>query len=118
MSAFEAHMMHYRAEHRTVGCKVSHMIGIPLIAASSVILVFHWPAALAMFVVGWAFQLAGHRYFEHNRPVLAADPKNPMTYIAAVIFVAQEWGRVLTGRGLRDDAPVNDVHRPDRRSAA
>jgi uncharacterized membrane protein YGL010W len=94
------------------------MIGIPLIAASPLVGVFHWQTALAIFVVGWAFQLAGHRFFEHNRPVLAADPKNPLTYVAALVFVVQEWSRVLTGRGLGVDAPEPTVHRPDRRTAA
>ena len=102
MNSFQAHMELYRAEHRTIGCKVSHMIGVPMIVASFPILIFNWRWAIALFVIGWIFQLAGHRYFEKNRPVLTADPGNPMTYFAAIIFVAQEWASVLTGRGLGD----------------
>lgn len=111
MTAFEAHMAHYRAEHRTLGCKISHMIGVPLIASSVPTLFISWPAAIAIFVVGWTFQLVGHRVFEHNRPVLAADPKNPFTYLAALIFVGQEWGHVLSGRRLNGETPATTPKR-------
>ena len=106
MTAFQAHMSRYRAEHRTLGCNISHMIGVPMILSSFIVLAFHWQAALALFVVGWTLQLVGHRYFEGNRPMLAADPKNPLTYLAAIIFVSQEWACVLRGRRLSDDAPA------------
>ncbi|MBL8186731.1 MAG: DUF962 domain-containing protein [Acidobacteria bacterium] len=102
MRSFQEHMELYRAEHRTVGCKISHLIGVPMIVASFPMLIFNWRWAIALFVVGWMFQLAGHKYFEKNRPVLAADPANPWTYFAAIIFVAQEWGSLLSGRGLGD----------------
>lgn len=108
MSPFQAHMQHYRAEHRTIGCKVSHMIGVPMIVASFPMLIFSWRWAISLFVIGWIFQLVGHRYFEKNRPVLTADPANPMTYFAAIIFVAQEWASVLTGRGLGDSGELRN----------
>jgi uncharacterized membrane protein YGL010W len=117
MTTFEAHMAHYRAEHRSLGCKISHMIGVPLIVASLGVLLIHWPMAIGMFVVGWTFQLAGHRYFERNRPVLAADPKNPLTYLAAVVFVSQEWATVLTGRRLIETAPVDTPPTAPKRAA-
>ena len=96
MSLFRAHMAHYRAEHRTAGCRITHMIGVPLIVASLPMAVWDWRVALVMFAIGWTMQFAGHRYFEHNKPVLMADPKNPLTYVAALIFVAQEWLHLLT----------------------
>jgi uncharacterized membrane protein YGL010W len=67
------------------------MIGVPLIVASLPTVVWNWRVGLAMFVIGWTMQFAGHRYFERNRPVLMADPKNPLTYMAALIFVVEEW---------------------------
>lgn len=106
MRSFQEHMQLYRAEHRTIGCKLSHMIGVPMIVASFPVLIFNWRWAIALFVVGWIIQFAGHYYFEKNRPVLMADPANPLTYFAAVIFVAQEWFGVLTGRGLSDKAEL------------
>lgn len=106
MNSFETHMAHYRAEHRTVGCKITHMIGVPMIAASVPALFFNRRWAAGLFTVGWAFQLAGHRFFERNRPVLVADPANPLTYFSALAFVAQEWKQVLSGRGLTRESGV------------
>jgi hypothetical protein len=31
-----------------------------------------------------------------------ADPSNPLTYFAALIFVGQEWARLVRGRGLSE----------------
>jgi uncharacterized membrane protein YGL010W len=102
MSPLQLHMAHYRDEHRTIGCRLTHMIGIPIIVSSLFLLVWNWRIGLAMFIIGWTLQFAGHRYFERNKPVLMADPKNPMTYLAALIFVVQEWVLVLSGHGLAE----------------
>lgn len=99
----QAHRRLYRQEHRTVGCKLTHMFGVPLIVASVITLFFTWKLALIMFVVGWALQLIGHYVFEGNRPVLFSDPSNPLTYFYAVIFVGEEWVRLLTLKGLSDE---------------
>lgn len=106
MSAFQAHMAHYRQEHRTVGCKITHMIGVPMIVASLVVVWLTWQIGLVMFTVGWCFQFAGHRFFERNKPVLAEDPRNPYTYLSAIVFVAQEWATVLSGRRLSAEPPM------------
>jgi uncharacterized membrane protein YGL010W len=98
MSPLQAHLVRYRAEHRSLGCRISHMIGVPIILASFPTLVWNWQLAIAMFVIGWTMQFIGHRYFERNKPVLMADPKNPFTYMAGIIFVAQEWWDLLGGR--------------------
>lgn len=100
MDTFSEHMEIYRSEHRTLGCKVTHMIGVPLIAASLPTAFFNFPAAAGMFGAGWVLQVTGHYVFEKNKPVLFADPTNPMTYIAAITFVGEEWGKVLTGKPL------------------
>ena len=105
MNSLRMHMSHYRAEHKTAGCRISHMIGVPMIIGSLPVLIWNWQVGLAMFVVGWAFQFAGHRYFEQNKPVLMADPKNPLTYLAALIFVTQEWFALVTGQWFALDAP-------------
>ncbi|HZS03802.1 MAG TPA: DUF962 domain-containing protein [Blastocatellia bacterium] len=100
MTRIREHMELYRAEHRTVGCKVTHLVGVPMIAASFPMLLFNWRWAVGMFVTGWILQFSGHHFFEHNQPVLVADPANPLTYFAALIFVGEEWARLLAGRGL------------------
>ena len=100
---FAAHRRLYRREHRTLGCKLTHMFGVPLIVASLITLFFAWKLAIGMFVVGWLLQFTGHFVFEKNKPVLFADPSNPLTYFYAVIFVAEEWWKLLTFQGLGGD---------------
>jgi uncharacterized membrane protein YGL010W len=119
MSPLRAHMAHYRAEHRTAGCKISHMFGIPAIVASLPMLGWDWRVGLALFIAGWTLQFTGHRFFERNKPVLMANPKNPLTYLSALIFVGEEWCQLLTGRGfasVHDNAPTGSPQppRPDR----
>jgi uncharacterized membrane protein YGL010W len=106
MSAFQAHLARYRQEHRTVGCRITHMIGVPTILTSLVVVWLHWQVGLAMFIFGWSLQFAGHRYFERNKPVLAEDPRNPYTYLSAVVFVAHEWVTVLSGRRLTAEPTI------------
>jgi uncharacterized membrane protein YGL010W len=83
------------------------MFGVPLIALALPLIFFSWKLALASFVVGWVLQFIGHFVFEKNKPVLFQDPTNPITYFYALIFVGEEWAKVLTGRSLKDDADSN-----------
>ena len=59
-----------------------------------------WIIAIALFVIGWALQIVGHRIFERNWPSLIDDPLHmlisPM-YIFARLFIAF---------GLRPDLAV------------
>jgi uncharacterized membrane protein YGL010W len=105
MDAFQAHMRLYRAEHRTLGCKITHMFGIPMIVASLPTIFFHWQVAIALFGIGWALQFIGHYVFEKNRPVVLADPLNPLTYLTAIVFVTEEWAKVLSGKPLIEAQP-------------
>jgi uncharacterized membrane protein YGL010W len=102
MDAFQAHMRLYREQHRTVGCKITHMFGVPMIVASLPTVLFAWPAAAGLFVGGWALQFMGHYVFEHNDPLFFAKPTDPYTYLSAVVFVAEEWTKVLSGKPLRE----------------
>ncbi len=80
------------------------MLGVPMIMAVLPMLLISWPASVVLFIVGWILQFVGHYVFEHNTPVLLANPKNPLTYFAAIAFVADEYRRLLTGRSLVDPA--------------
>ncbi len=97
MDASDEQLAAYRQQHRTVGCKICHLIGVPMIAASVPMLFFSPRRALKLFLGGCFFQVAGHLLFEHNRPLLTKDPTNPLTYTSALIFVAEEWTNLLTG---------------------
>ena len=97
MHSLEEQLAEYRQQHRTIGCKVCHLIGVPMIAMSAVMLFFNPRRALKWFLGGCFFQLAGHLLFEHNRPLLTKDPGNSLTYMSALLFVAEEWTNLLTG---------------------
>lgn len=100
---FAEHRRHYRQEHRTLGCRLTHMFGVPLILTTLPALIFWgWICAAGCFVFGWFLQFLGHFVWEKNKPVLFSDPKNPLTYFYAVIFVGEEWLRLLTFRSLTD----------------
>jgi uncharacterized membrane protein YGL010W len=98
----------YADEHKTVGNKVTHMIGIPMIVASLPTMVVAPPVGGTMFVAGWAFQFAGHYYFEKNKPAFFDDP---YYLLVGPVWVGIEYAQLLgipvpealTGKG--EDAP-------------
>jgi uncharacterized membrane protein YGL010W len=117
-SSLREHQEHYRAHHRTVGCKLTHLFGVPMIALSIPALLFNRKLSASLFFTGWALQFIGHFVFEKNKPMLFKDPKDPLTYCSALIFVTQEWLSLLNGGRLTgDDSQVSAVThlRPRRR---
>ena len=63
----------YKAKHCHPLNKLAHAIGIPMIVVSLPLLFFSWRWALALFVVGWVFQLIGHA-IEGNQPAFFGNP--------------------------------------------
>ena len=63
----------YKARHRHPLNRLSHSIGIPMIAVSLPLFFFSWRWALALFVVGWVFQFVGHA-IEGNQPAFLSHP--------------------------------------------
>ena len=63
----------YRAKHQHPLNKLCHLIGIPLIVVALPAFFFNWRWALAVFVVGWVFQLVGHAV-EGNQPAFFRNP--------------------------------------------
>lgn len=100
MDSFEKHMQFYREQHSTLGCKITHMFGVPLIAASLPVVFLHWQLGIAMFVIGWILQFIGHFVFEKNSPVFLGNPLDWKTYWSAIVFVSEEWGKALSGKPL------------------
>jgi len=68
----------YAQSHQNPVNRFCHTLGIPLIAASLPVFIAAffvnklWFVALAMFVVGWIFQFAGH-WFEGKPPEFLRD---------------------------------------------
>ena len=69
----ESFVENYKAKHQHPLNKLSHVIGIPLIAISLPLFFFSWRWALALFVVGWVFQFIGHA-IEGNQPAFFTNP--------------------------------------------
>lgn len=83
---FKTYMALYQEEHTRFGTKLTHVIGIPLIVASLVVMVIRWPVGLGMFVFGWILQLIGHR-IEGNKPAFFSDP---LYLLVGVVWAGKE----------------------------
>jgi uncharacterized membrane protein YGL010W len=100
--AFDKRLEYYRSQHKTLGCKITHMVGVPLIAASFPVFLFNRRLASQMQKVGWTLQFVGHFVFEHNKPVLL-EAADPLTVLAALVFVTDEWQRAIKGEPLIEE---------------
>ncbi|MDT7602068.1 MAG: hypothetical protein QOF61_65 [Acidobacteriota bacterium] len=63
----------YKAKHRHPLNRLTHSVGIPLIVLSLPLFFFNWRWALALFVLGWVLQFAGH-LIEGNQPAFFRNP--------------------------------------------
>jgi uncharacterized membrane protein YGL010W len=99
---FSDKMAYYRTQHTSRGVRLTHMVGIPVIATGIPLLFAKPRAGLPMFVGGWLLQIAGHRFFEHNLP---STHKGWITYqLTGVIDVCEQYGELLARRGQRKAA--------------
>ena len=105
---------YYKSQHTTMGCKITHMIGVPMIALSVPMLLISPRRAANLLAGGWALQFIGHYVFEKNSPVVLTDYRNPMVIIAALDYVAESWGRLFRGQPLIESkSPELITMRPD-----
>ncbi len=103
LDEFQSQLAEYRRQHSTKGCRITHMIGVPLIALSIPISFFNKRLATSFFVIGWIFQFIGHFVYQHNRPMILSEMRSPLTLLAALTFVTEEWVKFL------DEASHNGV---------
>jgi len=103
VTTLHAQLEYYRSQHRTKGCELCHLFGVPLIALSIPIFFFNWRSGLKLFSLGWALQFAGHYIFEKNKPVLFSEARDPLTVWAALIYVSNGWSRLISGRPIIDE---------------
>ena len=88
------YMTQYDHEHESVWNKLLHAVGIPLIFAGIILLVFmKWLWGGGMFVGGWVLLFLGHR-IEGNRPAFF---QGAMYLLVGPIWVAKEAWMFLTG---------------------
>ena len=79
----------------TLGCRVSHMVGIPLLLVSLVLIWFNLILATCTFSLGCLIQVYGHVYYEHNKHVIN---DYPIALVCGIIFCVEEWIKVFRGR--------------------
>ena len=89
----------YQADHKHPLNHATHIIGIPAIVASLVVVFFNWQWGLGLFVGGWILQFIGHG-IEGNRPSFMKDPR---FLLIGPLFILQHGFRKLTGSQRNDD---------------
>lgn len=93
---FKTSLAFYRTRHRTPGCKLTHMFGVPSIVLAVATLGLAKKVSAVFWLSGLALQYLGHAVFEKNEPTLVET--HDLTSIpAAVVFVAEEWLDVIKG---------------------
>jgi len=100
MKTESENLAYYRSQHRTPGCRLTHMVGVPMILAASLTSLINPKKASKMFAVGYLLQISGHIFFEKNMPVLEAT-HDPKTLLSSLIFVAEQWQDVFEGTWLQ-----------------
>lgn len=102
MAGIEPYMAQYDHEHTNPWNKMLHGIGIPIIFASLVLFaLLRWQIGIALFVLGWACLLIGHR-IEGNKPAFL---QGPVYFLVGPIWVLKEVWDSLSGRSGRAAAP-------------
>jgi uncharacterized membrane protein YGL010W len=97
-ATFEEKMEYYRSQHTTAGVRATHLVGIPGVAFSIPVLFARPRVGLPIFGVSWALQIAGHKFFEKNKPALT---KGFLTYqFCGLAFWCEEMVDLVAGRPL------------------
>jgi len=100
-----ASLSFYESTHRDPKNRLLHVIGIPMIVGGAIGLVAApsfsppWWGSAGLFVVGWQLNIAGHVFFEKNRPAFAEDP---LSFLAGPIWDLKQL--VARVRGPRAEA--------------
>lgn len=95
---FDVSLAFYRTRHRSPGCRITHLFGVPLIGAGIMTLFFPSlrRSSLTFFGCGVFLQLLGHYAFEKNEPTLR-ETHDLMSIPASLLFVFELWKEVLSG---------------------
>ena len=112
MPSLAHYMEHYDHEHGSSWNKLLHGVGIPLIFAGIILLLFmKWIWGAGFFVGGWVLLFLGHR-IEGNRPAFFQGP--------VYLQLGQSGSQKKSGRFLRErtaSRPQKVPRRATRRSS-
>ena len=94
MPSLAHYMEQYDHEHGSAWNKLLHGVGIPMIFAGIILLLFmKWIWAAGFFLGGWVLLFLGHR-IEGNHPAFF---QGPVYLLVGPIWVAKEVWTFLTG---------------------
>jgi uncharacterized membrane protein YGL010W len=94
MPSLSHYMAQYDHEHESAWNKLLHGVGIPMIFAGLILLIFmKWLLGAGFFVGGWVLLFLGHR-IEGNHPAFF---QGPIYLLVGPIWVAREAWEFLTG---------------------
>ena len=111
MPGLAHYMAQYDHEHSSGWNKVLHGIGIPLIFAGIVVLLFmKWIWGGSLFVAGWMLLFLGHKV-EGNHPAFF---HGPIYLLVGPIWVAKEAWNFLIGT---HHPAASDEQKTERRQA-
>lgn len=81
----------YDAAHRRRGTRIAHLIALPLMASSAVVMVVSLRWAVALLAVGWTVQLLSHTFIERNDQCL----RNWKQALLAGTWALAEWRTIF-----------------------
>lgn len=90
----------YRLQHTTNGCRITHMIGVPLLLSSPLVALVSFKAGLLAMILGLIFQLVGHLAVEQNFPSLLNSRHPLLTMLVAIKVCAEDWKKFLATGAL------------------
>ena len=98
MPSLAHYIVQYDHEHESASNKLLHAIGIPMIFAGIVLVLFlKWIWGAGFFLGGWALLFLGHR-LEGNHPAFF---QGPIYLLVGPIWVAQEVWLFLLGTSCK-----------------
>ncbi len=109
MPSLARYMTQYDHEHESGWNKFLHGVGIPMIFAGIILLLFmRWAWGAGFFLGGWVLLFLGHK-IEGNHPAFF---QGPIYLLVGPIWVAKEAWMFLTGRHRRpasESTPQSDA---------
>jgi len=81
----------YERKHSHPLNRLAHLFGVPAVTLSLLMLPFSRKLSAALFVGGWALQLAGHAV-QGNQPGFLEHPR---FLLVGPVWVAREWRNLM-----------------------
>ncbi|MFO0748592.1 MAG: DUF962 domain-containing protein [Myxococcota bacterium] len=97
----KAALSFYEATHQNPKNRTLHLVGIPMIVGGAAGLIVApafrpaWWMSAGLFTLGWQLNIAGHLFYEKNKPAFADDP---LAFVVGPLWDARQFVARLRGR--------------------